>query len=51
MGIFNDNTQSGLPNDFNLEDIKGAAATIVIAGNDTVSHEALSDCSRMLTPF
>jgi hypothetical protein len=41
MGIFSDNTHSGLPNDFNLEDIKGAAATIVIAGNDTVSHKSV----------
>ncbi|KAH6641002.1 cytochrome P450 [Chaetomium tenue] len=37
MGIFNDNAHSGLPNDFGLEDIKGAAATIVIAGNDTTA--------------
>jgi hypothetical protein len=37
MGIWNKNAQQGLPNGFGLEDIKGAAATIVIAGNDTVS--------------
>jgi hypothetical protein len=38
MGIWQENTQKGIPNDFDLEDIKGAAATIVIAGNDTASH-------------
>lgn len=41
MGIWNDNAHRGMPNAFDLEDIKGAAATIVIAGNDTVS---LIDC-------
>jgi hypothetical protein len=37
MGLWHMNSQKGLLNDFDLEDIKGAAATIVIAGNDTVS--------------
>ncbi len=37
MGIWHINDQNGVSNDFDLEDIKGAAATIVIAGNDTVS--------------
>ncbi|KAK4157185.1 hypothetical protein C8A00DRAFT_11913 [Chaetomidium leptoderma] len=37
MGIWNDNAHKGLPNDFGLDDIKGAAATIVIAGNDTTA--------------
>ena len=37
MGIWHTNSQKGVSNDFDLEDIKGAAATIVIAGNDTVS--------------
>jgi hypothetical protein len=37
MGIWNNNGHKRLPNNFGLEDIKGAAATIVIAGNDTVS--------------
>lgn len=37
MNIWHNNAQEGLSNDFDLDDIKGAAATIVIAGNDTVS--------------
>ncbi|KAK3297434.1 cytochrome P450 [Chaetomium fimeti] len=37
MSILNHNAHGGLPNDFDLEDIKGAAATIVIAGNDTTA--------------
>jgi hypothetical protein len=37
MGIWSNNAHKELPNGFGLEDIKGAAATIVIAGNDTVS--------------
>lgn len=36
MGHWDANTAKGQANDFGLEDIKGAAATIVIAGNDTV---------------
>ncbi|KAK4173810.1 cytochrome P450 [Triangularia setosa] len=37
MSIHTSNTEQNLPNDFTIEDIKGAAATIVIAGNDTTS--------------
>ncbi|KAK3328214.1 cytochrome P450 [Cercophora scortea] len=37
LAIHAENTQKGLPNDFNIEDIKGAAATILIAGNDTTA--------------
>ncbi|KAK0666427.1 putative cytochrome P450 E-class, group I [Cercophora samala] len=37
MAIHNSNLEQSLPNDFTIEDIKGAAATIVIAGNDTTS--------------
>ncbi|KAK4031782.1 hypothetical protein C8A01DRAFT_21053 [Parachaetomium inaequale] len=37
MGIWNNNAIKGLANDFDMEDIKGAAATIVIAGNDTTT--------------
>ncbi|KAK4202012.1 cytochrome P450 [Triangularia verruculosa] len=37
MSIHSSNTRQNLPNDFTIEDIKGAAATIVIAGNDTTS--------------
>lgn len=36
MAIHNSNLERSIPNDFTIEDIKGAAATIVIAGNDTV---------------
>ncbi|KAL2172494.1 hypothetical protein VTG60DRAFT_5248 [Thermothelomyces hinnuleus] len=35
MQIRNDNAINQQPNEFDVEDIKGAAATIVIAGNDT----------------
>ncbi|AEO62931.1 uncharacterized protein THITE_154420 [Thermothielavioides terrestris NRRL 8126] len=35
IGILHEDTQKGLPSEFSIEDIKGAAATIVIAGNDT----------------
>jgi hypothetical protein len=38
IGILHEDTQKGLPSEFSIEDIKGAAATIVIAGNDTVSQ-------------
>ncbi|KAK4122223.1 cytochrome P450 [Parathielavia appendiculata] len=37
MAIWNENAQKGVANDFDLDDIKGAAATIVIAGNDTTA--------------
>ncbi|KAK3685203.1 cytochrome P450 [Podospora appendiculata] len=35
LAIHAANTQNGIPNEFDIEDIKGAAATILIAGNDT----------------
>ncbi|KAK0720138.1 cytochrome P450 [Lasiosphaeris hirsuta] len=37
VAIFNENAKKGLSNDFDLEDIKGAASTILIAGNDTTA--------------
>lgn len=37
MAIHNSNLERSIPNDFTIEDIKGAAATIVIAGNDTTA--------------
>ncbi|SPQ21574.1 f2ac1eeb-b7f6-445d-8e4b-e27435fa4e97 [Thermothielavioides terrestris] len=37
IGILHEDTQKGLPSEFGIEDIKGAAATIVIAGNDTTA--------------
>ncbi|KAH6626478.1 cytochrome P450 [Chaetomium sp. MPI-SDFR-AT-0129] len=37
MGHWDANKAKGQANDFSLEDIKGAAATIVIAGNDTTA--------------
>lgn len=33
---YNENKKRGLPNDFTLADIKGAAGAIIIAGGDTV---------------
>lgn len=33
---YEENEKRGVSNEFDLEDIKGAAATITIAGNDTV---------------
>ncbi|KAL2132834.1 hypothetical protein VTI74DRAFT_3233 [Chaetomium olivicolor] len=36
-GIWNANFREGVRNEFTLKDIKGAAATIVIAGNDTTA--------------
>jgi hypothetical protein len=47
LGIWNENIQKGFPNDFDLEDIKGAAATIAIAGNDTVR----SHCKGVQTAY
>jgi hypothetical protein len=38
MAAWAENQRNGLPNDFDLDDIRGAAATLVIAGNDTVCH-------------
>ncbi len=49
MGIWHGNNQKGVLNEFTLEDIKGAAATIVIAGNDTVRHAYTSVKPRRLT--
>jgi hypothetical protein len=49
MGIWHGNNQKGLLNEFTLEDIKGAAATIVIAGNDTVRHAYTSVKPTTLT--
>lgn len=37
LAIYYENVEKGLPNEFGIEDIKGAVATIVIARNDTVS--------------
>ncbi|KAK3325975.1 putative O-methylsterigmatocystin oxidoreductase [Apodospora peruviana] len=37
LAIYRENEDKGLPNEFEIEDIKGAAATIVIAGNDTTT--------------
>ncbi|KAM7204731.1 cytochrome P450 1A2 [Naviculisporaceae sp. PSN 640] len=37
LSIYQENIQKGVPNEFSIEDIKGAAATIVIAGNDTIT--------------
>ncbi|KAI1269158.1 putative O-methylsterigmatocystin oxidoreductase [Xylariaceae sp. FL1019] len=37
LAVYNDNEQKGLPNEFDLHDIKGAAATLYIAGNDTTA--------------
>ncbi|KAK3370611.1 putative O-methylsterigmatocystin oxidoreductase [Podospora didyma] len=37
IAVFNENAENGIPNEFRLEDIKGAAATILIAGNDTTA--------------
>ena len=37
LAVYGENLKKGLQNDFDLNDIKGAAATILIAGNDTVS--------------
>ncbi|KAK4105144.1 cytochrome P450 [Parathielavia hyrcaniae] len=37
MTIWRENARMGVPNDFDLDDIKGAAATIVIAGNVTTA--------------
>ncbi|KAL1841486.1 hypothetical protein VTK73DRAFT_3467 [Phialemonium thermophilum] len=37
LQIYRENAEKGLPNDFDFEDIKGAAATITIAGNDTTA--------------
>ncbi len=53
MGLWLRNTEMGVPNDFDVEDIKGAAATIVIAGNDTVSLNMRCKIvpTRMLTCF
>ncbi len=36
LAVHHENAQKGLPNEFDLEDIKGASAAILIAGNDTV---------------
>lgn len=51
MGIWKKNARKGLPNDFDKEDIKGAAATIVIAGNDTVGFKRNWSQNTMLTPY
>lgn len=40
METLSEGTEEGAHSDFDREDIKGAAATIVIAGNDTVSERA-----------
>jgi hypothetical protein len=37
LGIHQDNAEKGIANDFTLDDIRGAAAAIHIAGNNTVS--------------
>jgi hypothetical protein len=39
---FNTNTKKGLPNDFTLADIKGAAGAIFVAGGDTVRDQKLN---------
>ncbi|KAI0144630.1 putative O-methylsterigmatocystin oxidoreductase [Xylariaceae sp. FL1272] len=36
LAVYNDNAEKGLPNDFDLDDIKGAAATLY--GNDTANR-------------
>ncbi|KAK1767239.1 O-methylsterigmatocystin oxidoreductase [Phialemonium atrogriseum] len=41
LATYADNVEKGLPNEFDLEDIKGAAATITIAGNDTTSASVM----------
>lgn len=41
MDIWRKNAQKRLGNEFTLEDIKGAAATLLIAGNDTVSEDLI----------
>ena len=57
MKIWFENSRQGCPNRFSLEDIKGAAATILIAGNDTVcrtyTHEYLwaMSCVRKLPNY
>lgn len=45
LAIYKETSQQGLSNEFSLEDIKGAAATVLIAGNDTVSP-----CTPFLLP-
>ncbi|KAK0727740.1 cytochrome P450 [Lasiosphaeria miniovina] len=35
LALYNQNVKHGMANEFDLEDIKGAAATVLIAGNDT----------------
>lgn len=37
LTIYKETSERGHTNEFDLEDIKGAAATVLIAGNDTVS--------------
>ncbi|KAH8880599.1 cytochrome P450 [Thozetella sp. PMI_491] len=37
LSVHQANEEKGLKNDFGMEDIKGAAATILIAGNDTTA--------------
>jgi len=39
--MWEDNARQKQSDGFDLEDIKGAAATIVIAGNDTVCSNAM----------
>lgn len=44
LDVFRRNQQAGVDNDFGMDDIKGSAATILIAGSDTVcasSHDSL----------
>ena len=36
VATLKESAKKGVPEDFGLEDIKGAAATVLIAGNDTV---------------
>lgn len=36
LAIYRSNDEKGISNEFTLDDIRGAAATIHIAGNDTV---------------
>ena len=39
LAIYESNMERGIPNDFTLDDIKGAAATVYIAGNvSALSH-------------
>jgi cytochrome P450 len=37
LQVYENNAEKGLANNFNMEDIKGAAATLYIAGNDTTA--------------